>query len=741
VDSFARLRGLMTKEIRLTGPRPGAAGSPGQGLDHTVEEILEAAAREAELRGRPVEDILAELGFDLGAVKPGPAPKDETPSASLSLVSGSPNSGRDWQHANRAFRDALAPLTGVALDDFLAWVARRLPVLLQKLQLTGWSRETPTADDLGEGSRWYRSLLQQGVDPLELAELVRAEPWFPVEADDATTLLDHFCDSGALRIRDVRRLEQAARAAHMPFWREVVESGLLDEAVFVDALAQLSGRPRSAGPSRFSRPVLEALPVAWVQRFDLVPLRRSKGVTHVACVGVPGPGLTERLFAVAQGPLELGLATRAEIESWRAAFLDRWSEQFGEPVAPSAAAVPLQATLDGLRVDAGGSAVVVVQRLIEAAHQSRATDIHLEPTSSGGRVRYRIDGICQDALTMGVGLYGEVVGRIKILSDLDVTERRRPQDGHFGITIDQTDFDMRISTVPAKGGEKVAIRLADSARITADLDTLGYSAGHLDELRELISRPYGMVLATGPVGSGKTTTLYSCLLETDRTQSNVMSIEDPVEVDIEGVTQLEVNYALGFSFVSGLRAMLRQDPDTILVGEIRDEETARISIRASMTGLRVFSTLHTNDAVGAITALRNFNLSPHLLASSLQGVIGQRLVRRLCGNCRRSARPTADEATLFKSWGLDPKSRVYRPKGCPSCLGSGFHGRLGVYEVLAIDGEIREMVLAGKGAGTVRRYAKDRGMTTLQEDGLQKVADGQTTIDELKRVLELTPHF
>ena len=742
MDSLTKFRGLMSTEVNLSSLstliRTGngkASGDEGQALRSTVDSILEFATSEAQRRGRPVEDVLAELGFELEDT-PGEGAPTPVASGPVSVPASAVPVGN--RAANRAFITALAPLEPPETDDFLSYVARHLPVLLKRLEILGLRPADTDGQGVPQGPRWYRPLLTQGVDPQALADLVRSEYWFPAQTEEGTTLLDHFCDNGVLRVRDVRRIERIARGKHIPFWREVVEEGLVEEAALADAIASLTGCPRSGGTARFSRPVLNALPVAWVQHFDLVPLRRSKGVVHVACAGHPGPLLAAKLREAATGKLELGVATRSEVESWRAAWLDKWSELFGEPDVVDETPVELKASLDGLRVDGGVSAVVVVQRLIEAAHQSRATDIHLEPVPEGGRVRFRIDGICQDALALSAGTYGEVVGRVKILADLDVTERRRPQDGHFSATVGAGSSDMRISTVPAKGGEKVAIRLANSERITADLDSLGYSATHLGQLRELINRPYGMVLATGPVGSGKTTSLYSCLLEIDRTQCNAMSIEDPVEVVIDGVTQLEVNYALGFTFVSGLRALLRQDPDTILVGEIRDEETARISVRASMTGLRVFSTLHTNDAVGAVTALRNFNLSPHLLASSLQGVIGQRLVRRLCVNCRRGVKPGTDEAHILEHWGLDPKGRVYRPKGCTRCLGTGFKGRVGVFEILQIDNEIREMVLAGKGAGAVRRYARKNGMTTLQEDGLQKVLAGQTTFSELRRVLELT---
>ncbi|MFT4703378.1 MAG: type II secretory ATPase GspE/PulE/Tfp pilus assembly ATPase PilB-like protein [Bradymonadia bacterium] len=379
------------------------------------------------------------------------------------------------------------------------------------------------------------------------------------------------------------------------------------------------------------------------------------------------------------------------------------------------------------------NAVDAVHQLFRAAITIGATDIHLESLPDTGRARFRIDGLCADVARIKPDRFTELIARIKILADLDVTERRRPQDGHLRFRTGDKIYDMRLATVPTKGGEKIAIRIASTGHVQHNLEALGMDPRDLDTVLELSARPFGMVLATGPVGSGKTTTLYSCLNAIDRTRYNVCSIEDPVEVEILGVNQVEANYFLGFDFVAGLRALLRQDPDVILIGEVRDEETARTAVRASMTGRLVFSTLHANQATGAISTLRNFNIANHQLASSLQGVIAQRLVRRVCTNCAEPYEMTQRDHEL-----LGPDAASIQPvhgRGCTACSGTGYRGRLGVYEVFPVDDNIRGMMQDGASERLVRETARSLGMRTLQERCIEKIGRGLTTVEEFRRVL------
>ncbi|MCA9564712.1 MAG: type II/IV secretion system protein, partial [Myxococcales bacterium] len=298
--------------------------------------------------------------------------------------------------------------------------------------------------------------------------------------------------------------------------------------------------------------------------------------------------------------------------------------------------------------------------------------------------------------------------------------------------------DLRVATVPVKHGERVELRLANLAKITTTIQDLGLAGGNLANVQHFVQQPHGIILTTGPVGSGKTTTLYSCLSQLDSSQYNIMSIEDPVEVDIEGVNQVNVNYKIGFDFVKGLRSLLRHDPDVILIGEIRDDETASIAMRAAMTGMLVFSSLHTNDAPGAVTTLYNFKLPPHLVANGLVGVIAQRLVRQVCTDCSTTRYATEDEiAYMYRDEESLPSGHltVCEGAGCDACLGSGYRGRLGIFEVLPVSVTIRDYILEGRTEREIREQARSEGMVTLHGDARDKVLTGATTVEEMYRVL------
>ena len=380
------------------------------------------------------------------------------------------------------------------------------------------------------------------------------------------------------------------------------------------------------------------------------------------------------------------------------------------------------------------SAVDAVRTLLKTAVAVGASDVHLEYVGDEGRVRFRIDGLCADVARVPTERFAEVLARVKVLADMDVTERRKPQDGHLRFQTGGRVFDMRLATVPTRAGEKIGIRIASTGGVRLQLDRLGMEADDLAVVHDLATRPFGMVLATGPVGSGKTTTLYSCLNAIDRTRFHVCSIEDPVEVEIDGVNQVEANYFLGFDFVAGLRALLRQDPDAILIGEVRDEETAKTAVRASMTGRLVFSTLHANTSTGAISSLRNFQIPPHMVASALQGVVAQRLVRRVCDHCRAPYALTDRDLEMFGD-AVSSDFVAWQGQGCHHCHGTGYSGRSGVFEVFQLDETLRGMIQEEESERRIRAYARETGMVTLQERGLQQIASGETTVEEYRRVL------
>lgn len=377
----------------------------------------------------------------------------------------------------------------------------------------------------------------------------------------------------------------------------------------------------------------------------------------------------------------------------------------------------------------------LVNQIIVNALSKRASDIHIEPYEDYVYVRYRIDGILHDILTLPAKLKGALVARIKIISNLDISERRIPQDGRIKMRVGKREVDFRVSTLPSMFGEKVVMRVLEKGSLQLDLEKLGFEKQSLEYFLEALSRPYGMILVTGPTGSGKTTTLYSALMKIRKPEINIVTVEDPVEYTLPRITQVQVQEDIGRTFAQVLRAFLRQDPDVILVGEIRDFETAEIAIKAALTGHLVLSTLHTNDAPSTITRLINMGIEPFLISSSVVLIVAQRLARRLCEQCK--VKRTV-ESEIIKKLGYtkdDAKQyEIYEPKGCPECNNTGYRGRVALYEVLPIWDEIKEMILSGASALEIRRESIKRGMITLRQSGIMKVLSGITSIEEVLRV-------
>ena len=380
------------------------------------------------------------------------------------------------------------------------------------------------------------------------------------------------------------------------------------------------------------------------------------------------------------------------------------------------------------------SAADLVDSLVEEALAWGASDVHLEPNEQGMQVRFRVHGFLQNVMTVPPRERAAVVSRIKIMANLDIAEHRLPQDGRIRIRQNGHAVDARVSTIPSLHGEKVVLRLLDINGVAIPMDRIGLRDVHLQELQRLIRRPQGIILVTGPTGSGKTSTIYASLKEIKSEAINIITIEDPIEYEISGVTQIAVHDKIGLTFEGCLRSVLRQDPDVILVGEIRDRETARIAMQASLTGHLVFATLHTNDAVGAITRLLDMEIPPYLIASSLSGVLAQRLVQVLCPACKVPARPDADLCAKL----LDPTgSRLYqRGPGCEKCHGLGAVGRIGLFELVTVTPTLRSLIIARASEAELREAAHSDDFPSMFQDGLVKVADGQVAYDELMRVTE-----
>jgi type IV pilus assembly protein PilB len=387
-----------------------------------------------------------------------------------------------------------------------------------------------------------------------------------------------------------------------------------------------------------------------------------------------------------------------------------------------------------LETAAEGSPVIkLVNYLVYSAVRDGASDIHIEPDESSLRVRFRVDGRLYEKLRPPHKMLPAISSRIKIMAGLDISERRLPQDGGIHVLMDSRPIDLRVSTLAGQFGEKIVIRIIDNRNVLVNLEKLGFAYEMLKAWRRVIDSPNGIVLVTGPTGSGKSTTLYSVLRELNSDDVNICTVEDPVEFNLGGINQFQVNEKIGFSFAAALRSLLRQDPDIIMLGEIRDNETARIAVQAALTGHLVLSTLHTNDAAGAITRLLNVGVEPYLVSASLMGVLAQRLVRKICTNCkepydppiniRRAVERVAGEVEVF-----------YRGKGCPKCRNTGFMGRIGIYELLVPNEEIRELCTRSASVAQIHDVGRQTGMITLREDGMAKVKAGITTVEEVFRV-------
>jgi general secretion pathway protein E len=397
----------------------------------------------------------------------------------------------------------------------------------------------------------------------------------------------------------------------------------------------------------------------------------------------------------------------------------------------------LEQTADLLDDVSDAPVIRLVNRMISQAVKAGASDIHIEPFQHSLKIRYRIDGIMYERLTPPKRVQASLISRIKVMASMNIAEKRIPQDGRAQVRIGDQEIDIRISTVPTSYGERLVMRLLNKSGYFLSLDQFGLSPDHFDRLNRIIRQTHGIVLVTGPTGSGKTTTLYAGLSEINSADKNIITIEDPVEYNLPGIGQIQVNPKTGVTFAKGLRAIVRQDPDVVLVGEIRDVETAGIAIQSALTGHLVFSTLHTNDAAGAVTRLKDLGVEPYLISSSVNAIIAQRLVRILCPHCRQPYFLTPDDVKTLNTSGQDlTGKKVYKPRGCSKCFDTGYFGRQAIFEILELDDDIRHMILKTSETNRIREAAVKKGMVTLRRDGMTKVFQGITSIREVFRVTQ-----
>ena len=387
-----------------------------------------------------------------------------------------------------------------------------------------------------------------------------------------------------------------------------------------------------------------------------------------------------------------------------------------------------------LEVADDNNVIKLLNLVLLQAIKDKASDIHFEPFEEEFKIRYRIDGVLYEMVPPPAYLGPAIVSRVKVMANLDIAERRVPQDGRVELVVAGNPVDLRVAVLPTMHGESVVMRVLDRSNVELSLDRVGLDSEHLETVDSLIHKPNGIVIVTGPTGSGKTTTLYAALAALNTIDTKILTAEDPVEYDIDGLCQVQINSEVGLTFAKSLRSFLRQDPDIILVGEIRDLETAEIAVQASLTGHLVFSTLHTNDAPSSIVRLIDLGLETFLLTATIEGIIAQRLVRTICPKCKTAYQPTEEQLMELSLTPEDVQGReFYKGEGCQSCHGSGYKGRMGIFEIMVMDDDIRDMVMTGASTAQIRDLARKRGMKTLRESGLRGIYDGQTTIDEVVR--------
>lgn len=519
--------------------------------------------------------------------------------------------------------------------------------------------------------------------------------------------------------------------------------GYVREEILLEKLAEVLGLPFiRVSEKAIPREVLSKLPPKAVFQYNVLPVAVENNVLRVATADPFMPGLVDSLRLASGMRVRLALSCSADLSKTAKALYGVGADTMAQMMQDNRIEVAPEEPLtkqDLSELDQEASVVKFVNQIIWEAYQDRATDIHLEPMETDLRIRYRIDGVLhQTPVPPQLKRFqAAIISRIKVMAGMDIAEKRLPQDGRISLRIRGEEIDVRVSTMPTVYGESVSLRLLMRSSGLLGMHQLGLSPRDEAILNKLIRKPHGILLVTGPTGSGKSTSLYAWLHTINSIDKRILTIEEPIEYEMAGINQIQVRPEIGLTFAVGLRHILRQDPDVIMVGEIRDKETAEIAIRAALTGHLVFSTLHTNDAAGGITRLVDMGIEPFLVASSVEALVAQRLVRKLCPHCRR---PWRVDERMLDSIGF-PKERlsegtIYEARGCEECRMTGFRGRTGVYEILVINDPIRAKILSRASSNEIKALAIQQGMRTLRQDGWDKVLQGITTLEEVLRVSE-----
>ncbi|WP_433596014.1 GspE/PulE family protein [Lysinibacillus xylanilyticus] len=511
----------------------------------------------------------------------------------------------------------------------------------------------------------------------------------------------------------------------------LIKENILTEQQLIEVLEFQLGIPHiHLNQYSISPDLLQLVPAELAKRTNIIPIRREKNKLFIAMADPMD------YFAIE----EVRMATGCQIETSIAAKDDLYrtlTKYYDLQESMEAALLDIGATVAETQeeIEREDSPIVrLVNQIIANGVAQRASDIHFDPQETDLRVRYRVDGVLRTERSLPKHMQNIVLARIKIMGNLNITENRIPQDGRIKTNVNFKPVDIRLATLPTVYGEKVVMRILDLSSVANSIDKLGFTEKNEVLFRNMIANPNGILLITGPTGSGKSSTLYAALSNLNEEDVNIITVEDPVEYQLDGINQIQVKEEVGLTFAAGLRSILRQDPDIVMIGEIRDFETAQIAVRASLTGHLVLSTLHTNSAVESISRLQDMGIEPFLLSSSLVGIMAQRLVRRICRDCGENYTFTNRELEIMRSNGIEGVTHGRRGRGCPSCNQTGYRGRMAIHEILPIDRNIKEMILNRSSESVIRDYMKRKGYYTLLVDGLLKVAEGQTTTSEVLRV-------
>ena len=557
----------------------------------------------------------------------------------------------------------------------------------------------------------------------------------------APTLIEILKRTHSASEPDLKRAKELQQKSGKKLIHILVDEGILPERDLISALSsELKIPTLDLAAFKIDANVLSIIPRKIAERYEVLPIAQLGSVLTLAMADPLDMAAMDDIKKITHKTVRPVIVAHKDlmnaIENYYAEQI-KFEELIGEDLDPDSVEILEDKPDRVLDQQAAEDAPIIqmVNLILQEAIVSRASDIHFEPYARHLRVRYRIDGALRPAPAPPRHLYGALLTRIKIISNLDITEKRLPQDGRFKSKFDDREIDFRVSVLPTYHGEKAVLRILDKATIKTGLETLGFTPKSVRRFQESMRKPYGMILVTGPTGSGKSTTLYSVLSQLNTKERNIMTIEDPVEYQIHGISQTQVNSDIGLTFASGLRSLLRQNPDIILVGEIRDGETADIAVKAALTGHLVFSTLHTNNAAGTVTRLTDMNVEPFLIASSLIVATAQRLMRRICVHCKEQAdTPKEVLNRLPKELNWIREAEAYRGKGCSDCRNTGYRGRLAVMEVLPVDDEIQKLIVERKSSGEIDVLARKKGMSTLFEEAIEAFRNGFTTLEEVLRV-------